>query len=185
LEFGAFNVKRASALKAKPVRLFMRPACRGQAVENQELAAKLVSCPNAALESRAVFTKAGIAELHGAMHERLDLLLGHFATVPDSLHHRPIPGFGHSSIWKQLVHILTCEEGWVHDLQDKTFAGWHEKDCPTMTAMLAAKARTSEATRTYLNNLSEEQFKATLAKRPLDWGGELRSPAFTWLHLIT
>jgi hypothetical protein len=131
-----------------------------------------------------MFTKAGIAELHGVMHERLDLLLGHFATVPDILHHKPIPGFGHSSIWKQLVHILTCEEGWVHDLQDKTFAGWHEKDCPTMTAMLAAKARISEATRTYLNNLTEEQLNATLAKRPVDWGGELRSPAFILLHVI-
>jgi hypothetical protein len=32
-----------------------------------------------------MFTKAGIAEIHGAMHERLDLLLGHVATVPDGL----------------------------------------------------------------------------------------------------
>ena len=132
-----------------------------------------------------MFTKAGIAEFHGAMHERLDLLLGHVATVPDSLLHRPIPGFGRSSIWKQLVHILTCEEGWVHDLQDRRFAGWHEKDCPTMTAMRAAKGRISEATRTYLNDLSEEQLNATLAKRPVDWGGELRSPAFILLHVIT
>ena len=132
-----------------------------------------------------MFTKAGIAELHGAMHERLDLLLGHSATVPDSLHLKPIPGFGRSSIWKQLVHILTCEEGWVHDLQDKTFAGWHEKDCTTMTAMLAAKARISASTRTYLNNLTEEQLNATPAKRPVDWSGELRSPAFILLHVIT
>ena len=132
-----------------------------------------------------MFTKTGIAELHGAMHERLDLLLGHVATVPDNLHRTPIPGFGHSSIWKQLVHILTCEEGWVHDLQDKTFAGWQERDCPTMTAMLAAKGRISKATGTYLNDLNEEQLNATLAKRPVDWGGELRSPAFILLHVIT
>jgi len=163
----------------------MRLAYPNQAVENQELAANLVSCPKAAPESRAMFTKAGIAELHGAMHERLGLLLRHLATVPDILQHKPIPGFGHSSIWKQLVHILTCEEGWVHDLQDKTFTGWHEKDCPTMTAMLAAKARISEATRTYLNDLSEEQLNATITKRPVDWGGELRSPAFIVLHVIT
>jgi uncharacterized damage-inducible protein DinB len=132
-----------------------------------------------------MFTKAGITELHGAMHQLLDLLLRHVATVPDDLQHNPIPGFGHSSIWKQLVHILTCEEGWVHDLQDKTFACWREEDCPTMTALLAAKARISEATRTYLNHLSEEQLNTTLPKRPVDWGGELRSPAFILLHVIT
>ena len=66
-----------------------------------------------------MFSKTGTLELHAAMHERLDLLLRHVAAVPDDLQHRVISGFGHPSIWKQLVHILTCEEGWVHDLQNK------------------------------------------------------------------
>jgi uncharacterized damage-inducible protein DinB len=70
-----------------------------------------------------MFSKAGIAELHGAMHERLDLLISHVATVPDELRRKLIPGFGHPSIWKQLVHVLTCEEGWVHDLQNAPFPG--------------------------------------------------------------
>jgi uncharacterized damage-inducible protein DinB len=109
-----------------------------------------------------MFTKAGIADLHGAMHERLDLLLGHVATVPDDLCHKPIPGFGHSSIWKQLVHILSCEEGWVHDLQDTALATSLEKDCLTITAMKAAKGRISEATRAYLSDLSEEQLNSSL-----------------------
>ena len=60
---------------------------------------------------RAMFTKDGIAELHGVMHERLDLLLRHIGTMPDNLQHQPIPGFGHPSVFKQMVHILTCEEG--------------------------------------------------------------------------
>ena len=132
-----------------------------------------------------MFTKAGIMELHATMHARLDLLLRHVATVPDELSHKPIPGFGHPSVWKQLVHVLTCEEGWIHDLKDQTFAGWHEEDCPTMEALLAAKGRIQEATRTYLGNLTEEQLNTTLAERPADWGGELRSPAFILLHVIT
>jgi uncharacterized damage-inducible protein DinB len=132
-----------------------------------------------------MFSKAGISELHTTTHERLDLLLQHVATVPDELRHKPVPGFGHPSIWKQLVHILTCEEGWVHDLQNKAFAGCHEEDCPTMAALLAAKHRIREETRTYLGGLTEEQLNTTLAQRPLDWGGELRSPAFILLHVIT
>lgn len=132
-----------------------------------------------------MFSKAGISELHATMHERLDLLLQHVSTVPDELRHKLIPGFGHPSVWKQLVHILTCEEGWVHDLQNKAFAGWHEEDCATMPALLAAKHRIQEETLTYLGGLSEEQLNTTLAQRPLDWGGELRSPAFILLHVIT
>jgi len=132
-----------------------------------------------------VFSKDGILELHAATHERLDLLLRHVATVPGELSHKPIAGFGHASIWKQLVHILTCEEGWVHDLQNKDFAGWYEDDCPTMALLLAAKERMRQATRTYVVALTEEQLNTTLATRPVDWGGELRSPAFILLHVIT
>ena len=81
-----------------------------------------------------MFTKAGIIELHSRIHERLDLLLRHVATLPDELRHEPISGFGHPTVWKQVVHILTCEEGWVHDLQRKSFAVWYAEDCSTMAA---------------------------------------------------
>ena len=132
-----------------------------------------------------MFTKAGIFELHATTHERLDLLLRHIGNVPDELLRKPISGFGHPSIWKQLVHILTCEEGWVHDLQNKAFAGWDEEDCPTVPALLSEKARIRDATRNYLSALTEEQLNTTLAQRPVDWGGELRSPAFILLHVMT
>jgi uncharacterized damage-inducible protein DinB len=132
-----------------------------------------------------MFSKTGIVELHATTYERLDLLLRHIATVPEELLHNPISGFGHPSIWKQLVHILTCEEGWVHDLQNKAFLGWREEDCPTMAALLAAKARIQEATRAFLGGLTEEQLNTTLVERPVDWGGELRTPAFILLHVIT
>jgi uncharacterized damage-inducible protein DinB len=132
-----------------------------------------------------VFTKAGIGELHGAMHERLDLLLSHVATVPDELLREPISGFGHPSVWKQLAHVLSCEEVWVHNLQDKAFTDLQEDDVSTMTALLATKRRIRDTTRAYLESLSEAQLNATLVKRPQDWGGELRSPAFILLHVIT
>jgi len=132
-----------------------------------------------------MFNKSGIIELHTAMHERMDLLLGHIATVPDEFYQKSISGFGHPSMWTQLVHILSCEEGWVHDLQNKSFAGWSDKDCRTMAQLLAAKERIRNATQAYLANLTEVQLNTTLAERPLDWGGELRSPAFILLHVIT
>ena len=132
-----------------------------------------------------MFTKAGIIELHSATHDRLDVLLRHIATVPDNLLREPVAGFGFPTVWKQLVHILTVEEGWVHDLQYKAFAGWLEGDVPTMAALLAEKRRILDATRAYLETLGEEQMNTTLAKRPEGWFGELRSPAFILLHVIT
>jgi uncharacterized damage-inducible protein DinB len=132
-----------------------------------------------------MFTKAGIIELHATMHERLDLLLSHVATVPDNLLHRSIAGFGHPSVWGQLVHIVTCEEGWVHDLENRPFDGWDASDCPAMADLQAAKERVRGETRAYLESLSEEQLNTTLATRPEGWGGELRSPAFILLHVIT
>ena len=132
-----------------------------------------------------MFTKSGIIELHATMHERLDLLVSHVATVPDDLHRKPISGFGHPSIWKQLVHILTCEEGWIRDLENKAFAGWREEDCPTIPDLLVDKERIRKATRIYVDDLTEEQLNTTLTNRPVDWGGELRSPAFILLHVIT
>ena len=132
-----------------------------------------------------MFTKDGILELHAATHERFDLLLQHVATMPDELRRKPISGFGHPTVWKQLVHILTCEEGWVHDLQDQPFPGWHEEACPTIAALRVAKDRIRDATQAYVRNLTQQDLNTTLAKRPVDWGGELRSPAFILLHVIT
>jgi uncharacterized damage-inducible protein DinB len=132
-----------------------------------------------------MFTKDGIKDLHATTHERLDTLLHHVSTVPDHLLRVTLPGFGFPTVWLQLIHMLTCEEGWVHDLQDKPFPGWYEKDCPTMETLVAAKARIREATRHYIDGLGEAQLNAVLLKRPEAWFGQLRSPAFALLHVIT
>ncbi len=132
-----------------------------------------------------MFTKSGLLELHSTLHERLDLVLRHVATVPEELQRKPIQGFGHPSIDKQLVHVLMCEEGWVHDLQYLPFEGWGKEENLTIAELMAHRARIQAETRAYVNSLSEEQLNTVLATRPEDWGGELRSPAFILLHVIT
>jgi uncharacterized damage-inducible protein DinB len=132
-----------------------------------------------------MFNKEGILELHATTHERLELLFRHVATVPEELQCKSIPGFGHPSIRKQLVHILSCEEGWMHDLQYKPFNGWTEDDCPALADLMTAQKRIQAETRDYLAGLTEEQFNTELTTRPADWGGDLRSPAFILLHVIT
>lgn len=132
-----------------------------------------------------MFTKAGIKELHGATHESLDVLLRHVGSIPRNLVHEPLPRFGFPTVWKQLTHILSVEEGWVYNLQNKAIDGWREEDCATMTALLTTKSRVLDGTCRYLDSLSEAQLNTTLAKQPESWIGELRSPAFIVLHVIT
>jgi uncharacterized damage-inducible protein DinB len=132
-----------------------------------------------------MFTKDGIQDLHGWTHESLDILLGHVASVPGELLRVPLAGFGIATVWKQLVHIVEGEEVWVCDLRDKARLRWGEKDCATMEVLLAEKERVRLVTREYLDGLSDAELNTTLAKRPRAWVGELKSPAFILLHVVT
>jgi uncharacterized damage-inducible protein DinB len=132
-----------------------------------------------------MFTKDGLRDLHGRMHESLDILLAHIALVPGERLREPLAGFGIATVWKQLVHIVEGEEFWVCDLRDKARLPWGAKDCATMEVLLAEKERVRLVTRAYLDSLSDAELNTTLAKRPRDWVGELKSPAFILLHVVT
>jgi len=132
-----------------------------------------------------MFTRDGIRELHGWTHESLDILLRHIASVPGERLREVVSGFGIATVWKQLVHIVEGEEVWVCDLQGKARLGWGEKDCASMEALLAEKERVRLATRVYLDGLNDAELNRPLARRPREWVGELKSPAFILLHVVT
>jgi len=54
-----------------------------------------------------------------------------------------------------------------------------------MDTLQDCKERVRNDTRTYLEALTESQLNTTLSGRPEGWSGELRSPAFILLHVIT
>jgi uncharacterized damage-inducible protein DinB len=132
-----------------------------------------------------VFTREGIQKLHGWTHESLDILLRHVASVPGERLREVVAGFGIATVWKQLVHIVEGEEVWVCDLQGKARLPWGEKDCANMEVLLAEKERVRLATRAYLDGLSDAELNRPLARRPREWVGELKSPAFILLHVVT
>jgi uncharacterized damage-inducible protein DinB len=134
---------------------------------------------------KAMFGRDGISELHGWTHESLDILLKHVSSVPAELLHTTLVGFGVPTVWKQLVHILEVEEGWVRDLQDEPFTRWRAEDLGSMAALLVGKQRVRHATQAYLGSLSELELNTRVAKRPKVWVGELKSPAFILLHVVT
>jgi uncharacterized damage-inducible protein DinB len=132
-----------------------------------------------------MFIRDGLMELHGWTHESLDVLLRHIASVPGERLREVVAGFGIATVWKQLVHIVEGEEVWVCDLQGNARLSWGEKDCASMEVLLAEKERVRLATRAYLDGLNDAELNRTLAERPREWVGELKSPAFILLHVVT
>jgi uncharacterized damage-inducible protein DinB len=132
-----------------------------------------------------MFNRQGIEQLHGWTHQSLDIVLNHISTVAPERLREALPGFGIPTVWKQLTHVLEVEEAWVCALQSKPRLRWRDEDCPNLNALLANKRRVQDATRAYLDSLTETQLNATLATRPNEWVGELKSPAFILLHVVT
>lgn len=132
-----------------------------------------------------MFNRKGIRTLYGVTHERLDLLLDHVAKLPAADFVREIPGFGFASIRDQLAHLLGAEDRWVHRLQFLPLPRWVSTDYQTTESIRAVKERVKASTIAYLEGLPDAELNTTLARRPADWHGDLRSPAFILHHVIT
>lgn len=132
-----------------------------------------------------MFTKEGIRALHAWTHGCLDLVFDHAEKLAQAQFTREIDGFGIASVRNLLAHILYCEEGWVHALQDLPFAEWKYPDYPTVASLREAKKRVFAETLAYLDGLSDAQLNATLVRRPKGWTKPLRSPAFILHHILT
>jgi uncharacterized damage-inducible protein DinB len=132
-----------------------------------------------------VFTRLGITLLHQWTHESLDILFAHIFSVSSEQLRKRLSGFGIPTICEQLVHVLEVEEGWVCDLQNREWAEWPADACQTMQALLAAKERVRNATRSYLDKLTDLELNSTITTRPTHWVGDLKSPAFILLHIVT
>jgi uncharacterized damage-inducible protein DinB len=64
-----------------------------------------------------VFTVDGVQRFHGWTHASLMIVLNHLSTIPASDYVKEVPGFGFSTLQKQLIHVFNCEELWIHALQ--------------------------------------------------------------------
>jgi len=132
-----------------------------------------------------MFTRAGLLMLHAVTHERLALLIAHAGSLAPDDFMRELPGFGMGSVRHQLVHILNCERGWMHDLEDRSFDPAPKESYETAAMIEAYRQLVAAETRALFERLSETQINTRLAYRPEAWMGDLRSPAYTLLHVLT
>lgn len=130
------------------------------------------------------FTKKGIAELHGAMHGSLDVVLDHIAGVPMEALRKEIAGFGYGNVVKQVAHILSTESGWVLRLQSAPARLWAAESFAKVEDFRTAKRTVMGSTLAYLDSLSDGQLNTEIP-RPREWVGAMRAPAFILLHVVT
>ena len=135
--------------------------------------------------SHIMFSRQAIKDLHNWTHESLDILLEHCSALGPEQLQQLLPGFGIPTAWKQLLHIVEAEEGWVCDLQNIAWTRWLDENTADIKALIENKRRVQSATRAYLDRLSESELNTTLAVRPRQWFGDLKSPAFILLHVAT
>jgi uncharacterized damage-inducible protein DinB len=122
-----------------------------------------------------VFTRAGLVALHGWTHQRLDLVLSHAELLTPEQFVAEIPGFGAASVRDQLLHIIQCEQLWVHRLRKIPWNPPAPADYGTVELLREAKLRTASDTIAYLDSLSDAELNA----------GESLNPAFILHHVIT
>ncbi len=132
-----------------------------------------------------LFTRAGLLMLHERTHEQLALVFRHAGTLAPDAFVKELPGFGKGCVRDQLVHIVNCEQGWMHRLQDKPWTARPRGEYASADIVERARALVAAETRELFQRWSEERINTRLAQPPRDWGGTLRSPAFALLHVIT
>ncbi len=132
-----------------------------------------------------LFTKAGIHKLHACMHDCLDAILTHAASMPVDLLAAEVAGFGRPTLRHQIAHVLTTELAWVRALQLLPIQRVDPATLATIEDARREQTRVAAATITYLDAIDERQLNAELDRYPDEWLGPRRSPAFILLHVIT
>jgi len=136
--------------------------------------------------STGPFTHEGLERLHAWVHDCLDEMIAHVDTMPAPLLGTSVPGFGHATLREQLLHVLQVETGWMGLLRGAPPGpAWDPSDYPTLTRIVAAKRDVVATTRADLAAFTPETLNEVLTKAPDGWRGEVRSPAFVLLHVLT
>ena len=132
-----------------------------------------------------MFTIEGVQKLHTWTHDSLSLVLDHLSTIPTADYRKELPGFGFSTLQKQVVHIFNCEVFWIHTLQGLAYVDRDPAECPDVAAARLLKQQVSRQTLFYLSSLTNEQLNANAELHFPDGDHAVRTPALVLHHLLT
>ena len=132
-----------------------------------------------------MFTLEGIRKFHAWTHASLSLLLDHLSTIPADDFAKELPGFGFSSLRRQVLHIFNCEAVWIHVLQGRPYSDRLPAACPAIAEARLLEQEVSRQTLAYLSGLSEEQLNTNTELRFPDGDVAVRTPALVLHHFLT
>ena len=132
-----------------------------------------------------MFTLDGIRKFHHWTHASLNLLLDHLSTVPAEAYAKELPGFGSPSIRRQVLHIMNCEEFWIHALLHLPYKDREPADCPTIADARLLQHEVRGQTLEFLTGLSDQQLNTNAELRFPDGDVATRTPALVLHHVLT
>jgi len=132
-----------------------------------------------------VFTLDGVRKFHGWTHASLNLLLDHLSTINAGDYEKELPGFGFSTLQKQVIHVFNCEGFWIHTLQGLRYVDRGPDECPDVAAARLLKQQVSGWTQEYLSSLTNQELNAGVELHFPDGDHAVRTPALVLHHVLT
>lgn len=132
-----------------------------------------------------MFTIDGIRKLHGWTHSCLGVVIDHIETMPAEQFVKDVPGFGFSTLQRQLVHVFNCEGVWIHELQGLEYENCNPSACPTIEEVKRLQQQVSSGTFDYLSRITDHQLITDTELRFPDGSIAVRTPALILHHIFT
>lgn len=132
-----------------------------------------------------MFTIAGIQKLHGWTRASYTIVLDHLSTIPASDYVKELPGFGFSTLQRQLIHVFNCEGLWIHALQKMKYVDRDPSEFPAVADAKLLQQEVSSQTLAYLSNLTDRELNADTELCFPDGERTVRTPALVLHHILT
>jgi len=126
-----------------------------------------------------------LLDIHGRAHESLRRLIAFCGTLSADELHRPLSGFGFSTVLRQLEHTIGAEVYW----QTVVMRGYSEEatmpPLPDLAAIEAFREQTAGVTRSYLEPATETELNTP--RRMISDAGQTRllRPADVVMRVVT
>jgi uncharacterized damage-inducible protein DinB len=132
-----------------------------------------------------VFTVDGVQKFHSWTHSSLNLLLDHLSTVPPGDYGKDVPGFGFSTLRKQVIHIFNCEGFWISTLQGLRYVDRNPAEYHALADARLLQQEVRGRTHAYLSSLTDQQLNMNMELHFSDGDMAVRTPALVLHHVLT
>lgn len=132
-----------------------------------------------------MFTLEGIRKFHRWTHASLTLVLDHLSTIPANAYAKELPGFGFSTLQKQVIHVFNCEGFWISALQGLRYVDRDPADFPAVADAVRLQQEVIDQTERYLANLTDQQLNTDTQLHFSDGDSAVRTPALILHHVFT